>query len=152
MIFRSKPHSIIAAAALLAGSHAFASSDAPWDSYVKRTGTDIAVDRYQAGTLGVVLPSYERAYLYTAWRDVILGQAGLKSAPNPQGGLADLLALRQGGWTGSAPGRDVYGAWRDAVAVALKREMSPPRDKDLVLESYLNCPAASYTFATATLT
>ena len=30
--------------------------------------------------------------------------------------------------------------------------MSPPRNKDLVLESYLNCPTASYTFATATLT
>ena len=152
MIFRSKRHSILAAAALLAGSHAVASSDAPWDGYVKRNGTDIAVDRYQAGTLGVVLPSYERAYLYTAWRDVILGQAGLKSAPNPQGGLADLLALRQGGWANSAPGRDIYGAWRDAVAVALKGEMSPPRNKDLVLESYLNCPTASYTFATATLT
>lgn len=151
MIFRSKPHFIIAAAALLVGSHAVASSDVPRDSYVKRHGTDIGVDRYQAGALGVVLPSYERAYLYTAWRDVVLGQAGLKSAPNPRGGLAKLLALRQGGWSGSAPGREVYVAWRDAVAVALKREMSPPRDKDLVLESYLNCPAASYTFATTTL-
>lgn len=152
MIFRSKPHSIIAAVALLAGSHAFASSDAPWDNYVNRNGTDIATDRYQAGTLGVVLPTYERAYLYTAWRDVVLGQAGLKSAPNPEGGLSELLALRRGGWTDSAAGRDVYVAWRDAVASALKREMSPPRDKDLVLESYLNCPGASYTFATTTLT
>ena len=156
MIFRSRPHFIIATAGLLAGllpsSCALASSDAPWDGYVDRTGTDIAPDRYQAGTLGVVLPTYGRAYLYTAWRDVALGAAGLKSAPNSEGGLAALLQLRQGGWSNSAPDRDVYSAWRDAAAVALKREMSPPRDKDLVLASYLNCPVASYTFATDTLT
>ncbi len=153
MIFRSRLHSVFAAAAMLVVSSAIASSDAPWDGYVKRTGTDIALDRYQAGTLGVVLPTYERAYLYTAWRSVALGATGLTSVPNPKGALATLIQRRQGGgWSSHAPDREVYGAWRDAVALALKREMSPPRNKDLVLESYLNCPAASYTFATNMLT
>jgi ketosteroid isomerase-like protein len=142
---------IVAALAMLAASSAGASGDDPQDSFVNRSGTDVKLQRYQNGALGVVLPTYERAYLYTAWRGVVLGRAGLKTAPNPEGGLEHLLALRRGGWTDTA-GREVYIAWRDATAVALKRDTAPPKNKDMVLYTYINCPIGSYSFAIGTLT
>ena len=88
----------LAAALMLASGLAAASWSEPSDDYVSRYRTDIALDRYQAGQLGVVLPTYIRSNLYTAWRDVMLGAPGLASAPNRTAGLATLeRAARQPG-------------------------------------------------------
>jgi hypothetical protein len=136
---------------MLASGIAAASWSEPSDDYVSRYRTDIALDRYQAGQLGVVLPTYIRSNLYTAWRDVMLGAPGLQSAPNRAAGLAAVERTRKGGWQDLGAGRGAYDGWRAAVRQALKREMDPPRDADKLVDSYLNCPVASYVFATATL-
>lgn len=123
----------------------------PRDEFVNRDRTDIALGRYQAGHLGVVLPSYVRSNLYTAWRAVMLGPQGLQAAPNPAGALALVEERRSGGWQEQAKGRAVYDAWRAAVRDALQREMEPAPEADVLVNSYLNCPGASYEFATSTL-
>lgn len=141
----------LAAALMLASGIAAASWSEPSDDYVSRYRTDIALDRYQAGQLGVVLPTYIRSNLYTAWRDVMLGAPGLQSAPNRAAGLAAVERTRKGGWHDLGAGRGAYDGWRAAVRQALRRDMDPPRDADKLVDSYLNCPVASYVFATATL-
>ncbi|WP_332853533.1 hypothetical protein [Duganella sp. S19_KUP01_CR8] len=139
------------AAALLACANAGASGGGAWDSYVNRSGPDIALNRYQGGELGIVMPSYERMYMYTAWRSVLLGTDGLKAAPNQQGGLLRAIGSRNGGWVDAAEGKKVYGAWQAAVNGALKLAPVAPKDDDSMANGYLTCPLGSYTFATATL-
>ena len=141
----------LAAALMLASGIAAASWSEPSDDYVSRYRTDIALDRYQAGQLGVVLPTYIRSNLYTAWRAVMLGTPGLASLPNRAGGLAMLERGRKGGWLDQGTGRAAYDGWRTAVRDALQREMEPARDADKLVDSYLNCPVASYVFAASTL-
>lgn len=147
----TRPNITLAAALMLASGIAAASWSEPSDDYVSRYRTDIALDRYQAGQLGVVLPTYIRSNLYTAWRAVMLGAPGLKTAPNPAKGLATLERGRRGGWLDQGTGRAAYDAWRTAARNALGREMEPARDADKLVDSYLNCPVASYVFAAATL-
>jgi hypothetical protein len=142
----------LAAVLLFAGGRAIASGggDDP-DQFVHRANTDINLDRYQAGRLGVVLPTYFRSNLYIAWRTVMLGPQELISAPNPAGALAAVEQRRSGGWQDQAMASQVYGAWRAAVRSALQREMAPPPEADALVNSYLNCPLGSYAFATRTL-
>ncbi|MCS6764251.1 MAG: hypothetical protein MO853_10135 [Candidatus Protistobacter heckmanni] len=49
-----------------------ASASEAMDDFVSRARTDVAIDRYEAGELGVLLPSHERIYLYAAWRAIVL--------------------------------------------------------------------------------
>ena len=51
------------------------------------TAPDIALERFQAGELGVIQPGMRRIYLYTAWRALSLGPR-VATAPGTQGGLA----------------------------------------------------------------
>ncbi len=141
------------AAALLAIANAGASGDVPYDRYASRYAPDIALDRYQAGELGVVLPTYARSYLYAAWRGVMLGARDLKASPGLEDGLTLSVQGRPGGygdWRQNAP-NDVYAAWRSALRDALKREVLPAGDKDNVASTYRACPDSSYFFATQTL-
>ncbi|MYN15803.1 hypothetical protein GTP81_03460 [Rugamonas sp. FT107W] len=149
MIHSLRP--LVIASALLACAQAAASSGGPWDPYVSRSGPDIALNRYQSGELGVLLPSYDRMYLYTAWRTVQLGADGLKSVPNPQGGLLRAIGSRNGGWVDATEGKKVYGAWLAAVGAALKQAPAAPKADDSMANGYLNCPLGGYTFATSTL-
>lgn len=142
------------AAALLTVANAGASGDVPYDRYAGRYAPDIALERYQAGQLGVVLPTYARMYLYTAWRDVMLGARDLKASPDVEHGLTVSVHGRPGGygdWRQNAPD-DVYAGWRKAVSAAAKRELLPPADKDNVATTYRACPDSSYAFAAQTLT
>ncbi|WP_343732490.1 hypothetical protein [Duganella sp.] len=141
------------AAALLAAANAGASGDLPYDRYVSRYAPDIPLERYQGGELGVVLPTYARAYLYAAWRGVMLGAREVKTSPGMQHGLTVSVEGRPGGygdWRQNAPD-DVYAAWRDAVSAALKREVLPARENDNVANTYRSCPDSSYFFAAQTL-
>lgn len=151
----TRPNLALAAALLLTTGMAAASWSEPSDDYVSRYRTDLALDRYQAGQLGVVLPTYIRSNLYTAWRDVMLGTPGLPgaqtAAPNRAGGLAALERGRKGGWLDQDTGRAAYDNWRTAVRNASGREMEPARDADKLVDSYLNCPVGSYVFAAVTL-
>jgi hypothetical protein len=143
--------SVFTAGAVLACGYACASGGGSWDPFVNRGAPDIALGRYQAGELGLVLGSYERTYLYTAWRSVVLGPEGLKAAPNPQGGLLRAIGSRNGGWIDGAEGAKIYGAWQAAVSAALKQAPAPVKPGDSLANGYINCPASSYSFATSTL-
>lgn len=139
--------------ALLAMANAGASGDLPYDRYASRYAPDIQLERYQAGELGVVLPTYARVYLYAAWRSVMLGARDLKASPGMEHGLTVSVEGRpggSGGWRQNAPD-DVYAAWRNAVSAALKREVLPARENDNVANTYRGCPDSSYFFAAQTL-
>lgn len=144
-------HRLFAAAAMLACASVHASGGGAWDAYVNRSIPDIALGRYQAGELGVVMGSYNRVYLYQAWRSVALGADGLKAAPNPAGGLLRAVGSRSGGWNNTGSGREVYDAWKQAVSAALKQPPIVEKKGSALAYGYLNCPAGSYTFATNTL-
>lgn len=149
------PLARIAAAILaaLASSQAIASGGGGgYDAFINRSAPDIALNRYQSGELGVVLPTYERMYLYTAWRTVMLGAADVKAAPNPPGALQRAVGSRTAGWIDSDEGRKVFGAWQSAIEAALKQAPAAPKEGNNLAFGYLNCPVSSYDFATATLT
>lgn len=139
----------IAVATSCAGAHA--SGGGSWDAYVNRSIPDIGLSRYQAGELGVVMGSYHRVYLYQAWRSVMLGSEGLKTAANPAGGLLRAAGNRNGGWGGSASDKEAYQAWKAAVSTTLKQAPAAEKPGSSLAYGYLNCPIGSYTFATATL-
>lgn len=143
-------HSLIAIGAALACAHAAASGGGAYDRFVNRSATDIPLNLYQAGTLGVVLPSYERMYLYTAWRSVALGDDA-KSAPNPPGGLLRALGSRTGGWYDSGGVAEAYDPWVAQVNAVVKPAPAAKGEPEPQKFYYLNCPVSSYAFATRTL-
>lgn len=144
-------HISAAACAAFASVAVHASGGGVYDPFVNRSAPDIALNHYQTGELGIVLPSYDRTYLYAAWRAVALGPQELKKAANPQGGLLRANGSRVGGWLDAKEGAKVYAAWQAAVDAALKRVPTPPVKDDMLAAGYLNCPLGSYSFATATL-
>ncbi|MBJ7311231.1 hypothetical protein ACFOLJ_27570 [Rugamonas sp. CCM 8940] len=143
---------LIAACAALACADAAASGGGDnYDRFVNRGASDIAPTRYQNGELGVLLPSFERMYLYSAWRAIALGPQELKTLPNRAGGLERSLGSKVGGWLDAGQGSKIYAAWQGAVAAALKRAPAPKKDNDMLASGYLNCPSGAYVFATGTL-
>ncbi|PHV05745.1 hypothetical protein CSQ96_18660 [Janthinobacterium sp. BJB412] len=142
---------IAAACAALACAAATASGGDAYDRFVNRGASDIAPARYQNGELGVLLPSFERMYLYAAWRAIALGAQELKTQPNRSGGLERALGSKVGGWLDAGDGAKVYAAWQGAVGTALKRAPAPKNDNDMLARGYLNCPTSAYSFATDTL-
>lgn len=106
---------------------------------------DIALDRFQAGELGVIQPGMRRVYLYTAWRGITLGP-DVRGNPGTPNGLAraDGSVFGQGWsyWEEPAEG----GALREAVAAALKRQADDP-----VVRQVLACPTAAIVHAGHTL-
>ena len=138
---------LLAAGAAMACGLAYASGGGAWDPYVNRNAPDIALSRYQAGELGLVLTSYDRLYLYTAWRSVVLGPDGLTTAPNPNDGLMRAIGNPGGGWSSGAEPNKYYDGWKLAVSAALKQPPTPAKP----YANLNNCPSASYTFAVDTL-
>jgi hypothetical protein len=122
-----------------------------WDAYVNRSGPDIALSRYQAGQLGVILNSYERVYMYQAWRSVMLGADGIKAAANPEGGLFRAIGNRNDGWGNAKDSAGIYKAWKAAVSAALKQPAVAEPPGSATAHGYVNCPLSSYAFATSTL-
>jgi hypothetical protein len=138
---------LFAASTILFCGAALASGGGPdFDSFVLRSGTDIDLARYQNGVLGVVLPTYERVYLYTAWRSVMLAAQGKSIPAAPEGALLRALGNRNGGWFNGGDVSKAYDPWLEAVNGALKQNIKPANKF-----YYLNCPASSYAFATSTL-
>lgn len=139
---------ILSAAALACAGTAHASSGGPYDPYVNRSAPDIALSRYQNGELGVVMNSYDRLYLYAAWRSVMLGAKG---APTEDTGLLRAIGNRQGGWMNAAEGAGGYKDWELAVSAALKKPVPTPKPGNSLVYGYINCPLGSYGFAIKTL-
>ena len=136
---------LLAAAACFATAQALASGGYAGPNFANSRGTDIVLARYQAGELGVLRPSYERVFLYGAWRAIALGPQGLKAAPNLEHGLEAALGASYGGWSDVEGDEKVFEKWQAAVEKAIGRQ--PPQPP----LPYLACPLASYRFATDTL-
>jgi hypothetical protein len=62
-------------------------ADGPSDDFVSRAQPDIRLDRYEAGSLGVVLTTYPRVFLYPAWRAIVRG-APVVAVPSSSGASA----------------------------------------------------------------
>ncbi|MBV7534555.1 hypothetical protein KW842_02125 [Duganella sp. sic0402] len=145
-------HLALAAAATLACvSAAHASGGGPYDPYVNRSAPDIALSRYDSGELGVVMNSYNRLYLYSAWRSVMLGADAAKQAPTAEAGLLRAIGNRRGGWVDASEGAGGYKEWELAVSAALKRPVPVARPGNSLVYGYINCPLTSYSFAIETL-
>jgi hypothetical protein len=146
------PFSRALAVALVAcAGAAHASSGGPYDPYVNRSAPDIALSRYDSGQLGVVMNSYNRLYLYSAWRSVMLGAEGVRQAPSAEAGLLRAIGNRQGGWVDASEGAGGYKEWELAVSAALKRPVPVAKPGNSLVYGYINCPLTSYSFAISTL-
>lgn len=145
------PRVLALAAALTFAGAAHASSGEPFDSYVNRSAPDIALSRYESGNLGVVMNSYNRLYLYAAWRSVMLGRDAIRAAPGAEAGLLRAIGNRHGGWVDTSEGAGGYKEWELAVSAALKQPAPVAKPGNSLAYGYINCPLTSYSFAITTL-
>lgn len=86
------------------GTNAAASGDQgpSYTMFRAWTAPDIALERFQAGELGIIEPGMRRVYLYTAWRAMMLGP-GVAAAAGAKGGLARADGSAFGnGWSQAA--------------------------------------------------
>ncbi|HEY1398058.1 hypothetical protein, partial [Roseateles sp.] len=127
------------------------------NDFVAESRTEIRFDRYVQGQLGVVLPTYSRPMLYTAWRAIASADAHRPLVPIA-GEWLDKACCD----AGSAPS-----SWEPerhppvAAWLAARKELvaEPPRwrpgsMKETAPRSYvefLNCPDGAYAFAVETL-
>ncbi len=143
--------------ALLASSPAtHGSGIGAWDvdQFVLRWGTDLPMDAYANGELGVILPSHERLYRYLAWRAIVLGPEQLKARPLRKEAAERSLGRAVDGWSDPTGAADSPATqWESASAAASGTRAE--RIKGVVVAngyaSYLNCTDGAFTFATSTL-
>jgi hypothetical protein len=141
----------VLAAACAAGALASGASD-PEDTFVMRRFTDVPLEAYDKGELGVLLPSYPRVYLYPAWRAIVLGRDGLRANPTPPGALRQAAGSFVEGWVGP---KHPWNRWLEAS----ERFAARPKPQGTVhrnvmrgtIEQYVNCPDGAFTFAVDTL-
>ncbi len=141
--------------ALVAGGmpgSAQASGDpGPTDEFVTRWGPGGTTASYDAGQLGVVLPSFHRVYLYTAWRAIVLGAEGYKKAPTRAGGLQRAEGSAVDGWVNLTDQQHPYNQWLKVSEAAAPRRTAAQRSDFIRLGpdygGYINCPPAAFVFA-----
>jgi len=146
--------------ALLLGTvmPAHASGSGPVDEFVTRSRTEMPLDRYGRGELGLVLTGYSPSMLLPVWRAMAGADAGKAPAPVSEeaidGACCSLGPYDNGDW--DAEKRPAIAAWlqaRSAVTpvpprwrtVRMKRV--PNRD----YQDFLNCSDDAYRFAAETL-
>jgi hypothetical protein len=109
------------------------------------------LERYAAGGIGVVQPTYARSYLYVAYRYL----AGAGFTPAEQKALTSLWKDRlEFGW--SAGDEDYVKAWLEARRKVVAQDPAPisvyrSREKPNEYETFLNCQKDSFDTAIATL-
>lgn len=109
------------------------------------------MDRFAAGRLGVVQPTYARSYLYVAYRYL----SGSSFTPDDQKALTSLWKDRlEFGW--SAGDEDWLKPWLEARKKVVAQDPAPisvyrSREKPDEYESYLNCQKDSFDTAISTL-
>lgn len=137
-----KRFTLAALAALALASNAGASGDygPSYTMFKAWTAPDIALERFQAGELGVIQPGMRRVYLYTAWRAIALGpKAG--SMPGLAGGLARADgSVFAHGWT--EDGDQPYGELLKRTAAVLRLPADDPQ-----VRKVLACPPAATAYA-----
>ncbi|OWQ91367.1 hypothetical protein CDN99_09375 [Roseateles aquatilis] len=146
-------------AALLTPLGAHASGNSVVDEFVTRSRTEIPLDRFGRGELGIVLPTYSRVMLYPAWRAIASADAGRPLVAVPadalERGCCDNGTQYNGDW--EAEKRPAIAAWlaaRGAVVTDAPRwrpvRMKRVPNKDW--QDFLNCGDDAYQFAADTLT
>jgi len=109
------------------------------------------MDRYAAGRIGVVQPTYARSYLYVAYRYL----SGSSFTPDEQKALTTLWKDRlEFGW--SASDEDWLKPWLEARKKVVSQDPAPisvyrSREKPNEYEAYLNCTQDSFDTAVSTL-
>lgn len=109
------------------------------------------MDRFAAGRLGVVQPTYARSYLYVAYRYL----SGASFTQDEQKALTSLWKDRlEFGW--SAGEEDWLKPWLEARKKVVPQDPAPisvyrSREKPNEYESYLNCQKDSFDTAISTL-
>lgn len=119
--------------------------------FVHTVHPSFPLERFAAGRIGVVQPTYARSYLYVAYR--YLG--GSSFTPDEQKALNELWKDRLNyGWS---PGDEEWvKSWLEARKKVTQQEPAPisvyrSREKPNEYESYLNCQKDSFDTAIATL-
>lgn len=110
------------------------------------------LERFAAGRIGVVQPSYARSYLYTSYRYL----SGLSFTPTEQKALVDLWRERLDFRSGEDPAEWSSGwrAVRKKVAGIQDRgaiDVYRSREKPNEYETFVNCTQDSFDTAAATL-
>jgi hypothetical protein len=119
--------------------------------FVHTVHPDYPMERYAAGRIGVVQPTYARSYLYVAYRYL----AGSSFTPDEQKQLTSLWRDRlQFGW--AAGDEDWVKTWLEARKKVVSQDPAPisvyrSREKPNDYETYLNCQKDSFDTAIATL-
>lgn len=146
---------LIAAVVGQLGTATASGYDSPIDEFVSRSGPDLPLKRYDAGDLGIVLPSYPRVYLYPAWRAIVLGREGLQKHPASEGGLARAIGSNISGWVETNNPQQPVNQWAVASASVVPELTGADKSGMIALtdafSGYINCPQAAYGFATETL-
>ncbi|MFX1680850.1 hypothetical protein PV762_16600 [Mitsuaria sp. CC2] len=147
---------VLLLAAMTTGS-ARASGFDDTNDFLTTSRTEIRLDRYVQGQLGVVLPTYSRPMLYTAWRAIASADARRPLVPIAGEWLDKACCDAGAGESSWDPERHPpVAAW-----LAARKELvaEPPRwrpgtMKETAERSYvefLNCPDGAYAFAVETL-
>jgi len=142
----------VLAIVLLAASTAFACGPFTLEAvFVHTVHPGYPMDRFAAGRLGVVQPTYARSYLFVAYRYL----NGLNLTPDEQKGVTQLWKDRlNSDW--QAGDEDWVKSWfaarkkvveQDPAAITVYRSREKPNE----YEAYLNCQKDSFDTAIATL-
>lgn len=119
--------------------------------FVHTVHPDFPMDRFAAGRIGVLQPSYARSYLYVAYRYL----SGSSFTPDEQKALTSLWEDRLNfGW--SAGDEDWVKRWLEARRKVVPQDPEPitvyrSREKPNDYESYLNCHEDAFDTAITTL-
>jgi tetratricopeptide (TPR) repeat protein len=119
--------------------------------FVHTVHPDYPMERFAAGRIGVVQPSYARSYLYVAYRYL----SGSTFTPDEQKQLTSLWKDRLDfGW--SAGDEDWVKTWFEARRKVVEQDPAPisvyrSREKPNEYEAYLNCQKDSFDTAITTL-
>lgn len=109
------------------------------------------LERFAAGKIGVIQPTYARSYLYVAYRHL----AGSPFTPDEQQALTRLWRERLDFASIDGAGEDTTKAWLEARKKVASDERTISvyrnREKPNEWESYLNCQNDAFDTATATL-
>lgn len=139
-----------------AGPACASGGDGPIDEFISPDRPDIDLDQYESGSLGVLLPTYSRIFLYPAWRAVLLGTDALQHEKRESGALRKACCTDVSDWVDERSPDTPQAKWLNARSgiVSVPPRMKLAMERRTTPDSwsfYRNCSDSSYLFAQATL-